>query len=124
MKAKILTVTMIALMLGISLRGNNLNEDTTRMITPSGQTEFQACINMYPDNILQFQVEKADNDKVKLRVYTERGTLIYTYNVKKHNCVRIGFDTSQLKPGMYHYVIEKNKKEVLRKSIEKKNTNI
>lgn len=124
MKAKVLTITLIALMLGISVSANNVKKDTTRMLTPSEQPEFQACINLFPDNILQFSVEKPDNEKVKLRVYTDGGTLIYTYIVKKQNCVRISFDTSQLKPGMYHYVIERNKKEVLRKSIEKKNTSI
>mgnify|MGYP001816232977 CR=1 FL=1 len=109
-------------MLGISLSTVAADEDTTRLLTPAEQEGFQACINLFPDNIVQFQVEKQGNEKVRLRVYTEGGTLIYTYSIKKHKCARIGFDTSKLKPGKYQYVIEKGKEEVIRKTIEKKNS--
>jgi len=121
MKAKILTITMIALMMGMTINGSAGPDDSLKVVNPT--SEFQACINQYPDNIVQFHVVKPDNDKVKLRVYDEAGFVIYTYSIRKHNTARIGFDTKLLKPGTYLYVIERNKKEVLRKTFTKKSKN-
>lgn len=121
MKTKILTITMIALMMGMTINGSAGPEDTLKMIEPT--SEFQASINLFPDNIVQFQIVKPLSEKVKLRVYDESGILIYTYSIRKHKTARIGFDTKLLKPGNYDYVIERNKEEVLRKTFTRKDAN-
>lgn len=121
MKTKILALTLIALMTGITLNSKAGNEDTTRINSPANHAEFKACINLYPDNIIKFQVEKPEHDKVKMRVYDENGIKLFTYIMKKENVARIGFNVSMLKPGKYQYVIERNGEEYLRKTIEKVN---
>jgi flagellar hook assembly protein FlgD len=118
MKTKILTFALIALMTGMTLNSNASNDDSLKVVN-SVSTEFQACINQFPDNIVRFQLVKPDEDKVKLRVYSEKGRIIYTYSLKKHNKAKISFDVSYLEPGKYDYVVERNKEEVIRKTIIK-----
>ena len=119
MKTKILTITLIALMMGITLTSNAGNNDTIKGTNPANTTEFQACINLYPDNIVKFHVVKPEQDKVKLRVYDGDGTLLHTYSIKKNNTARIGFDISNLEAGKYKFVVVRNKEEILRKTIVK-----
>ncbi len=124
MKTKILAITMIALIMGMVINSNAENADTNNRTEPGLQTDFQACINLYADNIVKFQVVKPEQDKVKLLIYGEDNTLLYAYVMKKHNAARIGFDINSLEPGKYHCVIKRNKKEVLRKTITKEDKNI
>lgn len=124
MKTKILTLTLIALMIGITINSQAGKDDTLKVKNPIKKTEFQACINLYPDNIVQFQVVKPDKDRVRLRVYDDEGTLVYTYHLKKHNSAKIGFDTRFLAAGKYEYVVERNNKEVLKKTFYKENKGI
>ena len=119
MKTKILTITFITLMMGIALNSMAANEDSIKGTNPADETEFQACINQYPHNIVKFHVVNPDQDKVRLRIYTEGGILLYTYSFRKQYAARIGFDISTLEPGKYKYVVERNKKEILRKTIVK-----
>ena len=123
MKTKILTLALLALMMGLSLNTTAGNEDTTRVNGPAVSKEFCACIHLYPDNIVKFLVENPDNDKVKLRIYNERGLLLYTYSFKKESIVRISFDISGLSNGKYDCVIERNREEFARKTIVKENDN-
>ena len=119
MKTKILTITLIALMMGITLKSNAGSNDTVKGAYVSANSEFQACINLYPDNIVKFHVVKPDQDKVKLCVYDDAGFLLYSYSIRKHNKARIGFDISTLETGKYDFVILRNKQEILRKTINK-----
>jgi hypothetical protein len=121
MKTKILTIALISLMMGITLSSNAGITDTIKETNSINKTQFQACINLYPDNIVKFLIEKVDQDKVKLRIYNENGFLLYNYVIKKHNTARIGFDISILEAGNYDCVVEKNKEEILRKRIVKEN---
>ena len=121
MKTKILTLALLSLMMGITLSSNAGNDDSSTVVNPAINSEFQACINLYQDNIVRFQLVKPEQDKVKLRIYSEKGRIIYTYSLKKHNKARVGFDISFLEAGKYDYVIERNKEEVLRKTIIKEN---
>ena len=123
MKTKILAITLIALIMGLAFSSNAENADTNRT-EPTLQKDFQACINLYPDNIVKFHVVKPEQDKVKMLIYGEDDTLLYAYIMKKHNSARIGFDINSLEPGKYHCVIKRNKKEVLRKTIIKEDKNI
>lgn len=120
MKTKLLALALIALMTGISSNINAAAPDTVKLANPAEILAFQASINLFPDDIVQFSVVKPEDEKVKFRVYSESGTLIYTYSLKKHTSARIGFNTKDLMPGNYTYIVEKNKKEVLRKVIAKK----
>jgi hypothetical protein len=124
MKTKILAITLIALIMGLAFSSNAENADTNKRTETTLKTGFQACINLYPDNIVKFQVVKPEQDKVKLLIYGEDNTLLYAYVMKKHNTARIGFDINSLEPGKYHCVIKRNKKEVLRKTIIKEDKNI
>ncbi len=119
MKTKILSIALIALMLGMVVSSNAADADTNRRKAPYIDASFQADINLFPDNVVKFLVVKPDEDKVKLRVYDDANTLLYTYTLKKQSSARIGFDISPLEAGKYHFVIERNKKEVLRKTITK-----
>lgn len=120
MKTRILTLTMIALMMGLVMNSRADNTDTNRTTSPVIDKTFQASINLFPGNIVKFHVVKAEQDKVKLRIYDESGIVLYTYLLKKENTARIGFDVSTMKAGKYDYVIVRNKKEVIRKTIIKK----
>lgn len=119
MKTKILTITLFALMMGISFASTAGNDDTIQSENLYINTEFQASINLFPNNIVKFHVVKPEQDKVKLRVYDANGTLLYSYSIKKHNIARIGFDIKTLEAGEYEFVIVRNKTEILRKTISK-----
>jgi hypothetical protein len=119
MKTKILSLAMIALMIGMVINTYALNEDTTKLAKPSSEMNFQAAINFCTDSHVKFLVENPENDKVKLRIYDDSGIKLYTYSFKKENFARICFDISQLDAGTYECVVERNKEEVLRKTIEK-----
>jgi hypothetical protein len=121
MKTKILAITLFALILGSAVKVNANDKDTGRILTPSAQTEFQASIQLLANDIVRFNVIKPDDEKVRLRVYSEGGILIYSYILRKNSSAKIGFDTRMLSPGKYQYVVERSKEEVLRKTIEKKN---
>ena len=123
MKTKILTITLVALIIGSSVQGNTPDKDTGSKSTATEQSNFQASINLLADNVVRFNIIKTDEDKVRLSVYSEGGIHLYSYILKKDNSARIGFDTRRLSPGKYQYVVVRNKKEVLRKTIEKKNEN-
>lgn len=123
MKTKILTLTLIAFIIGSVVQGNTPDNDTSTKSTTTEQSKFQASINLLADDVVRFNVIKPDEDKVRLSVYTEGGIHIYSYILKKDNSARIGFDTQELSPGEYQYVVLRNKEEVLRKTFEKKNDN-
>lgn len=110
---------MIALMMGIVVNVKADETDTNRRTSPVVEKTFQASINLFADNVVKFHVVKPAGEKVKLKVTGEDGTVLYTYILKKENAARIGFDVSTLKSGKYNYIIERNKEEVLRKTIVK-----
>ncbi|HSG67209.1 MAG TPA: hypothetical protein VK994_00785 [Bacteroidales bacterium] len=122
MKTKTLTLVLIALMMGITMN-TNASDDTTRVDGPAVNKGFCASIQLHQDNMVKFLVNNPNNDKIKLRILDENGFVLYTYIFKKDNAARIGFDISMLENGKYECVIERNKEEVVRKTIEKKNIN-
>lgn len=124
MKAKILTIALISLIMGLSLNSVAGNDDTIKANSVKNNSGFKASVNLYPDDLVKFCVEKPEQDKVKVRIYAEGNILLYTYLMKKHNSARVGFDLSTLEDGEYEFVIERNRKEVLRKTIEKQNKSI
>jgi hypothetical protein len=111
---------MIALMMGTVVNTKADGSDTNRRTSPVIEKTFQASINLFADDVVKFHVVKPAGEKVKLRVTGENGTVLYTYILKKETAARIGFDVSTLAPGKYNYIIEKNKEEVMRKTIEKR----
>jgi transposase len=123
MKTKILALTLISFIVGLSVRGNTPIKETGGNSTSTEQSKFQASINLLADDVVRFNVIKPDKDKVRLSVYTKGGIHLYSYILKKDNSARIGFDTQELSPGEYQYVVVRNKEEVLRKTIEKKKEN-
>jgi len=122
MKTKILSLSLLVIMMSFAMNSNAENSDTIKKTEAVSQNEFQASINLFPNNIVQFQIEKPANDKVTLSVYDDAGIKLYSYILKKDNVARIGFDMSMLEAGKYEYVIKRNKAEVLRKSISNENT--
>ncbi len=122
MKTKILSLSLLVIMMSFAMNSNAENSDTIKKTEAVSHNEFQASINLFPNNIVQFQIEKPANDKVTLSVYDDAGIKLYSYILKKDNVARIGFDMSMLEAGKYEYVIKRNKAEVLRKSISNENT--
>jgi hypothetical protein len=119
MKTRILTIAMVALMMGIAINLRAEEGDTNSRTAPVVAKTFNASINLFPDDVVKFHVVNPGQEKVKLRITDERGTTLYTYILKKEKAVSIGFDVSKLEAGKYNYTIVKNKKEVLRKTIVK-----
>ena len=81
MKTRILTIAMIALMMGIVVNTKADGADSIKSTTPSPVIEqsFQASINLFADDVVKFHVVKPEGEKVKLRVTGENGTVLYTY---------------------------------------------
>jgi len=120
MKTNILTIAMIALMMGTVVNTKAEGVDTNRRTGPVIEKTFQASVNLFADDMVKFHVVKPAGEKVRLKVTGENGTVLYTYILKKEKAARIGFDISKLEPGKYNYIVERNKEEVLRKTIEKR----
>ena len=119
MKTKILTIAMVALMMGMVLNSKAEEGDTNNRTIPEVAKTFKASINLFPDNVVKFHVVNPNQEKIKLRILDERGKGIYTYIMKKPKAARISFDVSNLEAGKYRYTVEKDKKEVMSKVIEK-----
>ena len=119
MKTRI--ITTVALVIALSL---NVLADGEKEAVPVSSTKVEVndckfCINEYHNNIVEFRMMKNDGEKVTLKVYADEGEKIYHRNFKKHNSLELDCDLSRLEDGKYTFVVEKDKKEILRKEILK-----
>jgi len=117
MKTKILTLTVISLMLGFTMQAAKDGKDSAEVNNKQSQKTFQACINEYHDNIIEFRVDKATEDIVRIFIYNEQGERVYHRKLKRKNLVAIDCDVNNLPQGTYDFVVERNGVEYLKKSI-------
>jgi hypothetical protein len=113
MKATVLTTVIVLI---FALQNTMAAADSTKM-EPQANDYFAACVNLYPDDIIEFRVVKEAEDQIILKIYKDGKIKMYHKNKKKVNSLEVDCDASNLDPGTYVCTVEKNGKEVLRKSI-------
>jgi len=119
MKTRIITIAVLILALSVSVLADGKKEAALVSTTNVSVKECQFCINEYRDNIIEFRMVKANNEKITLKVYSDKGVKIYHRNFKKVNGLELDCDLSALRDGNYTFVIEKDKKEILKKVFTK-----
>ncbi len=117
MKTKILTLVIVCLLAGINTRANE--KDSTKSTEFCEQEGFQACINKYPADIVEFRVQKADEDIVWVKILDEKGSTLYKKRYKRHNAIELDCNINELPTGNYDYVVIRNGDVVLKKTIRK-----
>jgi hypothetical protein len=121
MKTRILTLVLVSLLVGFSVQAEKEGVDSTTATKKAGmETTFQAAINEYHNNVVEFRVEKPAEDAVWMKILDEKGLIMYAKRVKKGSLVELDCEISKLPTGTYDYVVIRNGKEELRKSIAKK----
>jgi len=118
MKTRLLALALTGLLIGFTTQAQ---EDTKLADGNSIENteNFRACINQYPDDIVEFRVEKSDNDVVWFLIEDEDGLLMYKRKIRKHNLAEVDCDISLLPDGKYNYIIERNGEEYLTKTMVK-----
>lgn len=109
---------MISLLVGMNVSAQ-ANGTLANTLESDKSVDFRACINQYPDNVVQFRVEKGEKDIVWFVIKDNKGLIIYQKRVKKHTSVEVDCDVSHIPAGKYEYIIERNGEEYLSKTIEK-----
>ena len=89
-------------------------------VKPDSNATFQAAINMYPKDVVEFRVMKASDDDVLIKIFSNDGIKVYQRKLKRANVVEIDCDISHLNKGTYRCVVEKNGHIALEKVITKK----
>lgn len=89
-------------------------------VKPDSSATFQAAINMYPKDVVEFRVMKAPEDDVMIKIYSNDGIKVYQRKLKRANVVEIDCDISHLSKGNYRCVVEKNGSVAVEKVITKK----
>lgn len=117
MKTKILTLVIVCLLAGINTQADE--KDSTKSIKLCEQEGFQACINKYPADIVEFRVQKADEDIVWIKILDEKGSTLYKRRYKRHNAIELDCNINKLPAGNYNYVVILNGDVVLKKTIRK-----
>lgn len=113
MKTVILTAAMMILMTAATF---SEPVDSVNTSKSEGQY-FKVWVNQPAGNIIKFRVIKPVEEKVVLKIYGEKNNKIYQRNVKKDAGLEVNCDMSEFAKGTYTCVVERNGKEVVRKSI-------
>ncbi len=118
MKTKVLTLALIGLLVGLNVKAQGSETKKGKNETEKATT-FEACINKYRNDVVEFRVGKTDADVVWFLIKDEAGKTLYKRKVKKHNTIEMDFDVSKVPSGKYEYIIERNGEEYLKKTIDK-----
>ena len=118
MKTKVLTLALIGLLLGLNVKAQG-NETKKEKAATERTTTFEASINKYRNDVVEFRIDKPDADVVWFLIKDEAGKTLYQRKVKRHNTVEMDFDISKVQAGKYEYIIERNGEEYLKKTIDK-----
>ena len=113
MKTAILTAAMMVLMTAATI---NAAPDSTTTAIPREQA-FKAVVNLQDGDVIQFRVAKPSNEKVTLIIYGEKNNKVYQRNLRKEKGIALNCDMTQMNKGAYTCVVERNGKEVVRKTI-------
>ena len=117
MKTKILTLMIVFLLAGINTQADE--KDSTKSTKFCEQEGFRACINKYPADIIEFRVQKTDEDVVWVKILDEKGSTLYKKRYKRHNAIELDCNIKKLPAGSYNYVVMRNGDVVLKKTIRK-----
>lgn len=110
MKTLVFT-TAIALMMSLNLAAST---DGTKSSTATRAHIFQTNLES-----VDVYVTKDGDDLVKIRIYSESGTLLMTTRVKKQNTRYIRFHLNELPSGTYNVSVEKDKEVLSNMEISK-----
>lgn len=113
MKTAILTA---ALMIVMTVSFAEVKPDTLSN-TSKNEKNFKVWVINPADMTLQFNVSNPDNDKVVLKIYNDEMAKIFHRTVKNEKEASVSADLSKLGTGTYTYVVERNGKEEVRKTI-------
>ena len=115
MKKMIFSTAMLVMMAAtLTFAG----KDSTLTTTPEPKAQvFNACVNLTPNNVIEFRVVKPQDDKVTLKIYGLGDVKMYQKNLRRNNNLALHCDLSQARKGNYTCVIERNGKEEVRKVI-------
>ncbi|HNQ82271.1 MAG TPA: hypothetical protein PLW31_00915 [Bacteroidales bacterium] len=113
MKTAILTAAMMILMTAANAR----TIADTNYYQGSPVKTFQASVIKTGPVMIRFSVLNPENDKVILKVYNEDQVKVYQKTVRKSNVTNIGCDMSNAEKGRYTFVVIRNGKEEVKKSI-------
>ena len=119
MKTRIITTVILVLALSINVMADGKKE--AMLVSTANVTieDCQFCINEYRNNIVEFRMPKENDEKVTLKVYSDKGVKIYHRNFRKATGLELDCDLSDLRDGQYTFVVEKDGKEIMKKVFEK-----
>ena len=112
MKTAILTAAMMILMT-VTFAGTNPDTITNT----NKDKNFKVWVIRPDDLTLKFTVSNPDHDKVVLKIYNDEMSKIFFRTLKNENETSVSADLSKLESGTYTYVVERNGREEVRKSI-------
>ncbi len=111
----ILTTAMMVL---VAATTTFAGKDSTLTTTPEPKAQvFNSCVNLTPNNVIEFRVVKPQDDKVTMKIYGVGNEKVYQKNLRRNNNMALHCDLSQARKGNYTCVIERNGKEEVRKVI-------
>jgi len=113
MKTAIVTAAMMILMTAATV---NAAPDSTTTLNPTDQA-FKASVNLQANAVIQFRIAKPADEKVSLIIFSEKNNKVYQRNLRKEKGIALDCDMTDMKKGTYTCVVERDGKEVVRKSI-------
>jgi hypothetical protein len=119
MKTRIITTAVLVLALSINVLADGKKESALVSTASISVEDCQFCINEYRNNIVEFRMLKENDEKVTLKVYSDKGVKIFHRNFRKATGLELDCDLSNLRDGEYTFVIEKEGKEIAKKVFEK-----
>ena len=94
MKTRIITTVVLILALSINVLADGKKEAVPVSTTTVEVKDCQFCINEYHNNIVEFRMLKTSDEKITLKVYSDKGVKIYHRNFKKNNALELDCDLS------------------------------
>jgi hypothetical protein len=113
MKTAILTAAMMILMTAASVCAPTDSVNSYK----AEEQYFKVWVNQASGSIIKFRVVKPTEEKVVLKIFSEKNNKIYQRSIKSDKGLEVNCDMSDFGKGTYTCVVERNGKEVVRKPI-------
>jgi hypothetical protein len=113
MKTTILTAALMIVMTVANAR--TIAE--TNLISGSPEKTFQASVTKASPDMIRFNVQNPAQEKIVLKVYNDDNVKVYQKTVRKEKGINIGCDMSKAEKGTYTFIIKRNGKEEIKRSI-------
>lgn len=110
------TILSAALMILMTVATARESADTINSFKSDEQT-FKVWVNHPSGDIIMFRVIKPTEEKVVLKIYGEKNNKIFQRKIKSEKGLEVNCDMSDFGTGTYTCVVERNGREVVRKSI-------